>query len=101
MSFDARPVRIRQQCDTGDFRKALSNQEIAVAVHEEQLGSAVCCLAQCTDHPQHEGVIIVISDPAFEQVAKDVERAGASSLRLQKILEGRGDVGALRLQVQV
>ena len=85
----------------GVAAETVSKHEVAIAVHRETRHSGSGELPQCGHDDALGRVRVVIADPGFEEVAEDVERAGAARLVPEKREELRGDVGPGRVQVQI
>ena len=97
-------ARVGQQCHAGLGREGLADQEVAIAVHEEDRGAALGDALERSAHAVGEVVAIVIADPDLEDVTQqeqtlDGRLAGCQACQI--VEEALGDLGRVGLQVQV
>ena len=93
---------IGQQCGAGRLREALAQQEIAIAVSDEQRNAGVGNAAQrCHDGRDERIGHLIVADPPVEQVAQDIDRGGSARGAGRKGIEGSERGRTLRRQVQI
>ena len=78
-----------------------ADEEVAVAVQEGHGHPRLHQVAQRRLHALRDLAVVVVADPALEQVAEDVQRLRRARLAAQEGLEQRGDVRPRRVEVQV
>jgi hypothetical protein len=70
------------------------NEEIAIAMHEEERDPAIAKLAQRAGNRCVEFVAdVVVASPIFEQVAQDVQRFGLRRRAAQEVEKNRLSAG--------
>src|SRR5690606_18045113 len=91
---------ISQQCGAGLRAKNLTQQKIAVAVHQKQLNATVAQCPQCLFYLADKGVVEIVTDPDFKKIAQNVQRLGILQL-VQEAGEALRQSRTCRLQMQV
>src|SRR5690606_30960847 len=92
--------RIGQQGHSRATRIRIAEQEIAVAVHEENRDAGSVQCGQRVGDARRNRVRRVVSDPRLEQVAEDVQRTCMARLAMQEVDEPFDDVRPTCIQVQ-
>jgi len=93
--------RIRQQAAAAAMFEAGTQQEVAVAADHVAGRFAVGVLAQRGADGIAHGLVVVVTDPALEQVAEDVQRIGFVRLAAQELQELRHRPGGAGIKMQV
>jgi len=93
--------RVLEQGGACRFAERLADQEVAVAVHDENRGAAVAQLTQSLADGTLEGGHAIVANPGFEEVPQNVQRLGATGAAVEQIQKRPGDVRALLFQMQV
>ena len=98
-------VRIRQRDGSTASGEFVAEQEVAIAVHQQQLDAGVGQCAQTIDDSAIESVLgiidTIIARPDIKEIAEDVEILGGTGTASEKIKKDAGDAGCLRREVQV
>jgi len=92
---------VNQQSCAAALREALLEQKVAIAVHDVTRHAARGERAQRVEDLLPLRVLIIVSDPGFEQIPEDVERIGAGGPSLEEIYELRADGRFQRVQMQI
>jgi len=93
---------IWQQCGAGGLGEGSSEQKVPIAMHQMNPATGVRDLAQTADHRAMQRLFeIVVADPVIEQVAENVQGAGAGRLIAQKAEKNAIDPIAAWRQVKI
>jgi len=79
----------------------MAEQEIPIAVHEEYWNAALLQRVQRLCNLQREWAVVVVADPALEQVAENIERFGPARVCGDEPGKQFHNVRPRRVQVQV
>jgi hypothetical protein len=82
-------------------RTAFTQQKVSVAVYEKDLCTARGKALERWGDLIHDRIGVVITNPSFEDITQEVELIGTLGYLFEEVEQRRGNLRALRLQMQV
>ena len=100
-AFQRDDAGVLEQRAAGLAAERPADQEVAVAMHQEDMRAGLAQLPQGGGDLVLEGRHAVVADPHLEEVAEDVQRIGPHRAFLQKTQKRPGDVRAFLFKMQI
>jgi glutamyl-tRNA synthetase len=101
LAIEVDDCRVRQQHAAGRGGETVTEQEVAVAVHDEDRHALRSELADGVENQFAVRVQVIVADPRLEQIAQDVERISPAGSVAQKLRKLQSGCRPGRIEVQV